>query len=43
MGGVPAKRLMSVEEYLAKIERNLVCFDMDNYRRNKKDELLKRL
>lgn len=42
-GGVPAKRLMSVEEYLAKIERNLVCFDMDNYRRNKKDELLKRL
>lgn len=43
LGGIPAKRLMSVDAYLEKIEKNLVEFDMDNYRKNKKDELLKKL
>ena len=39
--GVPAKRICSIEEYTEKFIADMPNFDLENYRKNKKDEVLK--
>lgn len=39
--GVPAKRICSIEEYIEKFMADMPEFDLENYRKNKKDEVLK--
>jgi acetyltransferase-like isoleucine patch superfamily enzyme len=40
-GGVPARRICTVEEYSARALRDCPLYDRDAYRRDKKRELLK--
>ena len=39
--GVPAKRICSIEEFTEKFLADMPEFDLENYRKNKKDEVLK--
>lgn len=39
--GVPAKRICSVEEFCDKFLADMPEFDLENYRKNKKEEVLK--
>jgi acetyltransferase-like isoleucine patch superfamily enzyme len=41
VGGVPAKVIMSVEEYAEKSLASSPVFDSDNYKRNRKSEILR--
>lgn len=41
VGGCPAKAIMSIEEYAKKSKDNLVKYDKEAYKRNKKEELLR--
>ena len=39
--GVPAKRICSIEEWEKKFTEDVPAYDLENYRKNKKDEVLK--
>ena len=39
--GVPAKRICSLEEWEAKVMEDVPEYDLENYNRNKKDEVLR--
>ena len=39
--GVPAKKICSLEEFESKFMADMPEFDLENYRKNKKDEVLK--
>ncbi len=39
--GVPAKRICSIDEYAEKILADIPDYDRENYKKNKKDEVLK--
>ena len=41
VGGNPAKKICSYDEYIKKINENKVKYDIENYRKNKKDEVIK--
>lgn len=43
VGGVPARFVMSVEEYAEKSLKNMPEYDIENYKNNRKDEILKHL
>lgn len=40
-GGVPAKRICSIEEFTEKFIADMPEYDLENYRKNKKEEVLK--
>ncbi|MCQ2354297.1 MAG: acyltransferase [Clostridia bacterium] len=42
-GGVPAKFLMTTDEYQKKLLDGLTELDLDNYYKNKKSELLRKI
>lgn len=41
VGGNPAKKICSYEEYLTKIEKNNIKYNVINYRKDKKQEVIK--
>lgn len=43
VAGVPARILMTTEEYAEKCLQNTPVYDVENYKRNQKDEVLKML
>ena len=42
-GGVPAEFITTTDDYEKKILDNLVEFDMEKYKKNKREELLEKL